>query len=254
MAEAVRRRLIADDGSLIAATHHSGPVGAPVVVLAHGFTGSEARPEVQTIVEHLRRRLAVIAVDLRGHGRSGGWSTLGHREVADVQAAVRWGRLLGYQRVASLGFSMGGAVVVRHAAEYGGVDAVASVSAPARWNYRGTKPMRTAHWVVSGRVRRALLSRTRGTRVDMQVWETQPWPADPRTAAAALRMPLLVVHGDSDHYFPVDHGEQLAAGPSAVLWLEPGFAHAESGIGPELLDRIIEWLANLGGTLPQQLP
>ncbi len=254
MAETVRRRLIADDGSVIAATHHRGPVGAPAVVLAHGFTGSHARPEVQAIVEQVQRRLSVIAVDLRGHGQSGGWSTLGHREVADVQAAVQWGRLLGHERILSLGFSMGGAVVVRHAAAYGGVDAVASVSAPARWNYRGTRPMRTAHWAVSGRAQRALLSRTRGTRVDMRVWETQPWPADPRTAAAGLSVPLLVVHGDADHYFPVDHGEQLAAGPSAVLWLEAGFAHAESGIGPDLLERIIDWLANLGATDDQQLP
>ena len=69
----------------------------------------------------------VIAIDFRGHGRSGGRSTVGDREVLDVDAAARHARHLGYRRVGLIGFSMGGAVVVRHAGLLGGVDAVVSV-------------------------------------------------------------------------------------------------------------------------------
>ena len=43
-------------------------------------------------------------------------------------------------------------------------------------------------------------------------------------------IPLLIVHGDSDHYFPVEHPEALyaAAREPKELWLLEGFGHAES--------------------------
>jgi fermentation-respiration switch protein FrsA (DUF1100 family) len=55
------------------------------------------------------------------------------------------------------------------------------------------------------------------------------------------------VHGDRDHYFPVDHPEALyeAAAEPKELWLVEGFGHAESAATPELLDRIGSHLAPL---------
>jgi fermentation-respiration switch protein FrsA (DUF1100 family) len=57
-------------------------------------------------------------------------------------------------------------------------------------------------------------------------------------------VPLLVVHGDADHYFPVEHGERLyqAAREPKEYWLEPGFGHAENAATPELLTRIRDWV------------
>jgi fermentation-respiration switch protein FrsA (DUF1100 family) len=57
-------------------------------------------------------------------------------------------------------------------------------------------------------------------------------------------VPLLVVHGDADHYFPVEHAEQLfaAAQEPKELWLEPGFGHAENAASPDLLRRIAGWI------------
>jgi fermentation-respiration switch protein FrsA (DUF1100 family) len=56
--------------------------------------------------------------------------------------------------------------------------------------------------------------------------------------------PLLIVHGDRDAYFPLDHPLSLAraAGPSGELWIEPGFGHAENAADPELLRRIGDWV------------
>jgi fermentation-respiration switch protein FrsA (DUF1100 family) len=57
-------------------------------------------------------------------------------------------------------------------------------------------------------------------------------------------IPLLVVHGDQDPYFPVDHGQRLydAALEPKELWIEPSFGHAESGAEGPLLDRIAAWV------------
>lgn len=222
------------------------------VVVAHGFSGSTTRPLVRAVLDWFAHDVGVVAFDFRGHGRSTGVTTVGDREVHDVDAAVRWARALGYSRVATVGFSMGGAVAVRHAGVLGGVDAVVSVSAPASWYYRDTVPMRRLHWLIetpSGR----LVSRVwRNTRVDSAGWGSTPLA--PYEAAARISpTPLLVVHGDDDPFFPVSHGEQLfaAAAEPKELWVRPGFGHAEGAADAQLVADIVRWLtARLGGSDP----
>ena len=143
----------------------------------------------------------VISFDFRGHGRSGGESTVGDLEILDMDAAVRHARAIGYTRVALVGFSMGGAVAVRHAGVLGGVDAVASVSAPARWYYRGTRPMRQVHWAIERPLGRWVTKVGKRTRIMKGVWD--PLPLAPYEAAAKISpTPLLVVHGDADALLP----------------------------------------------------
>ncbi len=237
--------LITEDGVRIRAEHRcaEGGDGRLGFVVVHGFTGSHDSQAIRRAGDVLVRSGGVVAVSMRGHGRSEGASTLGDREVLDVDAAVRWARRLGYQRVATVGFSMGGSVVVRHAALHGGVEAVASVSAPSRWNYRGTPAMRRLHALVGTRGGRVAARWGRGTRIAGSPW-AEPWPLEPRVAAALLApIPLLVAHGDADHYFPLDHAYQLgAAGDHVELWVEYGFEHAENAISDELTCRIAEWI------------
>ena len=217
------------------------------VVLAHGFSGAVERPAVRRAAGLLTAYAGVVTFSFRGHGRSAGLSTVGDLEVLDVAAAVAWARSLGFRRVATLGFSMGGAVVLRHAALYPGVEAVAAVSAPARWYYRGTVPMRRLHWVVMRPLGRVVGRLGLRTRIDPREWQEVPLP--PVEAAARLAaegVPLLVVHGDSDPYFPLDHPRSLqqAAGPGhCELWIEPGFGHAENSAPDALIERVGEWLA-----------
>jgi fermentation-respiration switch protein FrsA (DUF1100 family) len=53
------------------------------------------------------------------------------------------------------------------------------------------------------------------------------------------------VHGDKDHYFPVEHARQLyvAAREPKELWVEPGMGHAEVACSEGLVDRIGQWIA-----------
>lgn len=231
------------DGVRIDAGHLPGADGL-CVVLAHGFTGNRRLPAPRRIAAALNRVAGVIAIDLRGHGRSGGLSTAGDREILDVDAAVRHARHLGYERVALVGFSMGGMIVVRHAALLGGVDAVVSVSAPARWYYRDTRPMRRAHWAIERRSGRVAVRLARRTRITPRGWVREP-EAPYAVAGRISPVPFLVVHGDSDPFLPVEHAEQLydAAGEPRELWVEPGFGHAEGAMTPALMGRIGDWAA-----------
>ena len=98
--------------------------------MAHGFTLHWQHGAVWKAATRLNRSCGVITFDFRGHGRSGGVSTLGDLEIRDVDVALRYARELGYQRVATVGFSMGASIVLRHAGLIGGADAVVSVSGP----------------------------------------------------------------------------------------------------------------------------
>ncbi len=183
----------------------------------------------------------VIAVSMRGHGLSAGRSTLGDLEVLDVDAALQWASALGYGRLVSLGFSMGASAVIRHAALRGAPDAVVAVSGPSRWYYRGTPSMRRLHRLVDGSAGRAAVRIARRTRVSPRPWAI-PFPIEPRVAAREMSAPLLVVHGDRDSYFPLDHAYQLhEAGPHVELWIEEGFAHAENAMSDDLVRRIAHW-------------
>ncbi|WP_415949872.1 alpha/beta hydrolase [Streptomyces sp. KLOTTS4A1] len=246
-----RTTLRTEDGVAIEAAYEPcarGPQAADglAIVLAHGFSGGLLKPHVRRVAEAFTQFGAVITFSFRGHGRSGGRSTVGDREVLDLAAAVEWARSLGYGRVVTVGFSMGGSVVLRQGALHGGraearPDAVVAVSAPARWYYRGTPSMRRLHWVVTRRTGRIVGRHVLGTRIHPEEWD--PVPLSPAESVPLLApAPVLVVHGDRDPYFPLDHPRMLAsAAPGVELWVERGMGHAEHAAGAELLARIGSW-------------
>ena len=234
--------LVTEDGVPIDAVHLPGPKDLAIIV-AHGFTLSWQRPRVWRIANWFNQKAGVITFDFRGHGRSGGLSTLGDREIKDLDVAVAWAREIGYRAIATVGFSMGASVVLRHAGLIGGLDAVVSVSGPGRWYYRGTERMRWVHRAVEHRTGRYVTRRWLKTRISPEGWKLIPVP--PAEAAAKIApVPLLIVHGDQDHYFPPEHARQLylAAREPKELWLLPGMGHAESACSQDLVDRIARWL------------
>jgi pimeloyl-ACP methyl ester carboxylesterase len=232
------------DGVRLSAEHWDTGSRDVGCVVAHGFTGSSTVPRVRWICERLaaEHRFGVLAIDFRGHGRSGGFGTAGAEEIHDVAAAVAWLRRTGYHAVATLGWSMGGTAVLRHAGLGGDADTVVSVSAPGLWFERGTRAMRVVHWMFETRTGRTATRLLRRTRVSSAGWTTIPEsPAE--VAGRIAPRPLLIVHGDADHYFPLHHLEALAeSAPHAQTWIEPGMGHAELATTPELLDRIARWL------------
>lgn len=71
-------------------------------------------------------------------------------------------------------------------------------------------------------------------------------PESPLEVVARITpTPLLIVHGDLDHYFSVEHAMSLhrASLGHAELWIESGMRHAESAATPDLVDRMAAWIA-----------
>jgi pimeloyl-ACP methyl ester carboxylesterase len=227
-----------------------------VIVLIPGFSGWSQAPGVARASSVLAEFGEVVQIDLRGHGRSGGLTTLADREVLDVDAGVAYARSLGAAHVITVGFSMGGAAVLRHAALAGGElyghpvahppDALVCVSSGSVWYQRDTRPMRRLHWLVLTRLGRVIARRIFHVRIDPAGWGAEP--VSPLEAARALKVPLLLVQGDKDAYVKVEHGVALseAAGGPVELWMEQGFGHAEEAAEPALLRKI-------GSALPRLL-
>lgn len=237
-----------------ASSGRSGRSSDTLLVFVPGFTGHARVAAVRRLVVRLRRRADVLVVELRGHGRSAGRSAMGAKEVADVAAAVEWGRRRGYPRVVTVGFSFGAAVALCHAALRQGpderVDAVAAVSCPSRWFIRDTPAMRALH---------VLIESVPGRLVERAVYKVRIAPvqdAVPRFSPLELvadiaPTPILLLHGLDDHYFTIEHPLALAsaAGDNATVWLAPGFAHAENRLPVALADRLARWL--VPGSVPR---
>ena len=222
------------------------PPGRPLTfVVAHGFTGSVARPSFRRLAGWLRRFGEVRALDFRGHGSSGGGSGVGgDLEMRDIDAAVGDARADGADAVVTVGLSMGGGAALRQAAlGRHRPDAVVSVSAVSRWYVRDTRPMQRVHWLLETTAGRRLGSRLVGLRLEPP-WVTPP-PSPLQVASLIAPTPLLLVHGDRDEYFPLEHFRTLAqaAGPTATAWVVPGFGHAESGATAPLVERIGRWVS-----------
>jgi uncharacterized protein len=241
----VQARLRADDGTDLSGTYLPGPGGgafasgraSPAVLVLHGFGANHRKPAYARLATGLARRLPVLAVDLRGHGRSGGRSTLGDHEVGDVVAGVRWLQAFGHDEVVLVGLSMGGTAALHAAAAGAPVAAVVTISAPAWFRDRAeTPPMRRLEGVWHSPSQRLLLRLLVGiTLAGPEAWRSPPHPAE---MAAAIGAPLLVVHGLDDAYFPMSDAHALVAarGEGAVLWEEPaGFGHAEDGLTPRFV-------------------
>lgn len=223
--------LTTDDGTNLAATLLPGPGGdPPAAVLLHGFAAHRRKPAYAWLADELATRCTVLTIDLRGHGRSGGSSGLGATEWRDVATAVAWLRARGHRWIALVGVSMGATAATNAIHRGVEVDALVTVSGPARIELEPRSvPMRRLRTVWRTPGGRTALRTVTGVRVD----DHRGWtpPIDPFEAVRGLRAPLLVVHGADDGWFAPWHGDAIAAAvPGAVQWRPTPFGHAEDGL------------------------
>ncbi len=227
------------DGVRLVGTRVGGD--GPTIVFCHGLLGWHRKERIVRFVGALARRFVVYAPDLRGHGASGGVSTYGDREAVDVEAVVGLARRERPDApLATVGVSMGGVAVLRHAATFGGIDAVAAISTPARWEGHTSRGVRGMAWLGStpagGWAARA---------VGVRLSPLASWREDPEALVERISpTPLLIVHGRDDHFFDEEEAWRLyrrAREPKRLL-LAGRFGHAEDGLTPRFADLLADRL------------
>jgi len=225
-----------DDGVRLAGTR-IGEDRDTAIVLAHGFMGYRTKRPWRVLAEGLAQHFTVYTFDLRGHGQSHGHCSGGQKESLDVQAVVAHARARGHGRVVSVGGSLGGIAVLLAAAEARDVDGVVSISAPAVWDPQGSKAVKRATWLFMSPFGRALARRVMGTRIHVE-WGNPDPPAE--VIGRISPIPVLLVHGEDDHFFPAEGARLLheRAGEPKRLVILPSFGHAEDGFTPEFASRL----------------
>lgn len=212
------------------------------VVVVHGFTATSEHPDVLALVETLHdRALDVVWYDARGHGRSGGRSTLGDLEVHDVAAAVQ-GAAERADRVVLVGASMGAIAALRYAAASGRdprLAGVVLVSCPAAWRLP-----RNAHGVLATGLTRTRLGRALAARY-LRVRVAARWtnPEPPSALVPRVSAPLALVHGAADRFIAVGDArelEALAVSPCRVD-VVPGMGHAFDPRSTPAIVGAVEW-------------
>jgi pimeloyl-ACP methyl ester carboxylesterase len=249
--------LVTADGVRLAARWwrpRRAPERSEGVVVVHGFCSTKDAPAVELIA--LRQSAlgrSVLTFDLRGHGESGGATTLGRFEGLDVDAAVAAARLE-CDRVVVVGSSMGGVATIEHLAGPDGPDrAVAAalaggtradggviVATPARWQVpRSTRGV-LAMVMTQTRAGRAVTARRMGTRVAVRPGRGR----EPVARVGTITGPVAVLHGLADRFVAPGAARDLYDALTAprLLDLVPEMGHGFCAAAAEPIDDAVGWV------------
>lgn len=173
-----------------------------LVIVAHGLLKSMSTPGIMRMAEMLGERFDVLSFDFPGHGDSLGELPVDFEHAArTLSRVVAHGRSLGYERVAVLGYSLGGAAAIIATATGAPIDAVVAVSSPVQPSGNG----HVAAWSL-----RTLTGwmRLMGSRVSPSL-NNSSWPIE--FVAQVSPTPLMIVHCGLDTLIPREHSEALFA-------------------------------------------
>jgi alpha-beta hydrolase superfamily lysophospholipase len=217
-----------------------------IVVLVHGLSSTKDHPHLVALAPKIRDLgVDVMSYDARGHGESGGFSTLGDLERLDVAAAVVRARSR-HPRVVLVGASMGAIAALAYAETDPDLAGVIVVSSPADW--RIPFRLRALLTVALVRTRPGRLFTARHTRVRIHpVWN----PAEPPRAVAkrvVSAVPLVIVHGQRDRLIPFNFSLSVSIEdmPDAHAVVVPGMGHAFDPAGHDSICDALDWVLKAG--------
>lgn len=211
-----------------------------LVVAAHGWaaSASDMLAWVRPIVEAGHD---VVVYDVLGHGVSDARELSSIRHfVDDLRVVVDWARVRASGRMALFGHSLGGAAAIVVAAESSDVAGVLVAAAP-------TDAIEvTREWLEArGRPAGLLIALMR------PFWRSivrVPYESlIPVRRIAAVRAPILILHGEADRQVSTRHARELAAAqPAARLELFEGADHFSIPKDPRYGPIVAGFLAAIG--------
>jgi pimeloyl-ACP methyl ester carboxylesterase len=228
------------------------------LVLVHGLGGSAL--DWALVIPALAREHRVIALDLPGFGRT---PTPPEGMSFSVLEDYLGGFLdaLGVERAALAGNSLGGAVVIRHAARnpervehlFPLNSAGLLYEAPPELEPRNREQARELIRIVTGRQ-----SRSPGFVLDGMIQRTKDparrdflrsdEPLDVRNDLQRVKAPTTIIWGEHDRLIPPDHGEALHAGiEGSELVVLPDVGHVPQLQAPREVIRLLRERLNRPG-------
>jgi len=229
------------DGVLLKGWWLTPPGGAlKAVMICHGV-GDSAMGSLGFSWLFLRHGYAVLLPESRGHGQSAGFVTYGVREADDVVAWLCFTRARGAKAVYALGESLGGAILLQSLARGADFQAVVAESAYASFLEVADDRIAQVVWPPLARllVREGVIYTKLRYHVDLA-------EAQPASAVATIRVPVLLIHGADDRETLPKHSLEIAkANPAIQLWIVPGAPHtgAYAAAPLEFEDKVLAWFS-----------
>jgi uncharacterized protein len=210
----------------------ASPAPRGTIVYLHGVADNRVSG-IGVIDRFGRRGFDVVAYDSRAHGESGGdVCTYGFFEKRDLHRILDG---LAAGPIVLIGTSLGAAVALQEAAQDPRVTAV--VAAETFSDLRTVAAERAPFFFTAGVIARAITLAEAQGRFQVDA-------VSPVAAAAAIRQPVLLVHGSDDADTRPAHSQrvmQALAGPKRLL-LVPGARHNESLSGGAVWAEIEQWI------------
>ncbi len=202
-----------------------GPPGAMIVTLyLHGNAGNITH-RAGHIREITAAGSAILIIDYRGYGKSGGWP---HEAglYADADAA--------YEHLLQTGWKPG--QIIAHGESLGTTVAVDLASRRRCGALVLEAPFTSARSVAA--------------RLLPLVGPVLVWGFNSRDKISAVQAPVLIIHGDRDEVISLDFGRKLfeAAREPKTLWIVPGAGHNDivDTAGPLYRQRLHDFYEFLG--------
>jgi alpha-beta hydrolase superfamily lysophospholipase len=204
------------------------------LIYLHGSADNRASG-VHVIERFLRRGFDALAYDSRAHGESEGDAcTYGYHEKGDLSRALD---LVKARPIVLFGVSLGAAVALQAAAEDARISAIVAVAAfsDLRTAARERAPLIASSANIEAAFRLA------EQQADFRIDETSPL-----RAAARVRVPVLLIHGQADQETPPRHSERVYAALQGEkrLLLVPGAGH-DDALRPDVWNEIDRWMDRL---------
>ncbi len=225
------------DGTRLAGWYGTRAGSAATIILCHGVPGDK-RDMAGLAAALMDAGFGVLAFDFRGWGESDATSiTLGHREVEDVLAAVRYAQHQTETRshIGTVGLSMGAAAAIVAAARTPAIEAVVADSSYARLDQTVERATRRFLGPLGS------LATRRVRRLGERLIGAPLASVAPIGAIAGISpRPVLIIHGKEDRLTDVGDAYALyrACGEPKGLWIIDAAGHARTRrVAPEEYDR-----------------
>jgi len=206
--------LITEDGIRLSAWY-TPPRNGTVILLAHGY--GDNRPE-WIYVLLVKAEYGVLAWDARAHGESDGeTSSVGYFEVLDVKAGLDYvSAQPNIEHIGAWGGSMGGATMIRAAAQFPEIEAL-MVDSP----YSSLDD--EFDYLVPYPFINPLVKFFAEVQTGIGINDLRPVDEIVKISPR----PIYIIQGTGDKVVPTDTAEQLfnAAGDPRYLWMEENVIH-----------------------------
>jgi alpha-beta hydrolase superfamily lysophospholipase len=215
---------------------------AGAIILLHGYGGN--RLSMVPRAHYFREQgYAVLLYDARACGESTGECiTFGYRERSDLVAAIQFLKGRGFERIACLGVSQGGATILFAAEELDGVSCVICESVYDEMTHAVDRRARRYTGLPGWLVASALVPFAEH-RLELTIEDVKPVNYIP-----SLKCPVLIISGEEDNRTWPEDTQRLyeAAREPRELWMISGAQHEDLFRFPGYSEKVSSFLRRHG--------